>query len=246
MRLASHISGGLSTWTGHQPRIIAHRGASGVALENSLEAFRVAVRAGVDGIELDIHVTAAATWSCTMIRDVPGIGPDRRTGPGDGTIPTACPTGRRFPTLGESPPGDPWTSRLLITRGLDRDQEPFPSRPRGAPGVHCPLPLPPGCAVHSFDHRIIRRIWDPGVLPSVAECSPPPIRSIQLLRCGRPAPAFCGRSGISSMRRWSTRFIAPDVRSSPGPSTRPRRPGGSRTWESTRLCGNWPERLKVW
>lgn len=39
-------------------RIIGHRGAAGLALENSLEAIAAAREAGVDGIEFDIRVTA--------------------------------------------------------------------------------------------------------------------------------------------------------------------------------------------
>ena len=38
--------------------IIAHRGASGYAPENTLEAFRKAAEMGADGVELDIHLTA--------------------------------------------------------------------------------------------------------------------------------------------------------------------------------------------
>lgn len=40
-----------------QPLIIAHRGASGLAPENTLPAFRAAIEAGADGIELDVHLT---------------------------------------------------------------------------------------------------------------------------------------------------------------------------------------------
>ncbi|HSK67943.1 MAG TPA: glycerophosphodiester phosphodiesterase [Candidatus Limnocylindria bacterium] len=38
-------------------RIFAHRGASGYAPENTLEAFRLAVEQGADGVELDVHLT---------------------------------------------------------------------------------------------------------------------------------------------------------------------------------------------
>ncbi|HEX9610052.1 MAG TPA: glycerophosphodiester phosphodiesterase family protein [Candidatus Limnocylindria bacterium] len=38
--------------------IVAHRGASGSAPENTIEAFRLAVEAGADAIELDVHLTA--------------------------------------------------------------------------------------------------------------------------------------------------------------------------------------------
>ena len=37
--------------------IFAHRGASGHAPENTLEAFRLAVQMGADGIELDVHLS---------------------------------------------------------------------------------------------------------------------------------------------------------------------------------------------
>lgn len=37
--------------------IFAHRGASGYAPENTLEAFRLAMEQGADGMELDVHLT---------------------------------------------------------------------------------------------------------------------------------------------------------------------------------------------
>lgn len=41
---------------GHLPLIIAHRGASAVAPENSLAAFQSAIEAGADGIEFDVRL----------------------------------------------------------------------------------------------------------------------------------------------------------------------------------------------
>ena len=38
--------------------ILGHRGASGYAPENTMEAFRLAAEMGVDGFELDVHLTA--------------------------------------------------------------------------------------------------------------------------------------------------------------------------------------------
>jgi glycerophosphoryl diester phosphodiesterase len=38
-------------------KIIGHRGAAGLALENTPEAFRAGIRAGVDAMEFDVHVT---------------------------------------------------------------------------------------------------------------------------------------------------------------------------------------------
>lgn len=37
-------------------RVFAHRGASGYAPENTLEAFEIAARMGADGVELDVHI----------------------------------------------------------------------------------------------------------------------------------------------------------------------------------------------
>ena len=41
----------------HKPFVWAHRGASGYAPENTLEAFQKAVELGADGVELDIQLT---------------------------------------------------------------------------------------------------------------------------------------------------------------------------------------------
>jgi glycerophosphoryl diester phosphodiesterase len=38
--------------------VVAHRGASGHAPENTMESFQLAVEAGADAIELDVHLTA--------------------------------------------------------------------------------------------------------------------------------------------------------------------------------------------
>src|SRR3712207_7357985 len=37
--------------------VFAHRGASGYAPENTLEAFELAYRLGAEGVELDVHLT---------------------------------------------------------------------------------------------------------------------------------------------------------------------------------------------
>ena len=45
-------------FTGPEPRLFAHRGASARAPENTLEAFRLAREQGVSYLELDVHLTA--------------------------------------------------------------------------------------------------------------------------------------------------------------------------------------------
>ena len=48
----------VSDWTAKVPRIIAHRGASEVAPENTMAAFRMAAELGANAIELDAKLTA--------------------------------------------------------------------------------------------------------------------------------------------------------------------------------------------
>ncbi len=45
-------------WHANRPLIVAHRGASHAAPENTLAAFRRAVEEGADGVELDVHLSA--------------------------------------------------------------------------------------------------------------------------------------------------------------------------------------------
>jgi glycerophosphoryl diester phosphodiesterase len=61
-------------------RIYAHRGLSGSAPENTLLAFREALAVGVDGIELDVHMTADGVPIVIHDRDV------ARTTSGSGNV----------------------------------------------------------------------------------------------------------------------------------------------------------------
>lgn len=45
-------------WRSDRPLIFGHRGASQRAPENTLPAFRAALEAGADGVELDVHLSA--------------------------------------------------------------------------------------------------------------------------------------------------------------------------------------------
>ena len=72
--------------------VVAHRGASQVAPENTMEAFRKAVEAGAEAIELDVHLTADGELA--VIHDWTA----RRTGP-----PPWPP--RAWPTFGRRTPG---------------------------------------------------------------------------------------------------------------------------------------------
>lgn len=56
------------------PRILAHRGASRVARENTIDAFVRAGALGADGVELDIHRSADGVLVVHHDADAPGIG----------------------------------------------------------------------------------------------------------------------------------------------------------------------------
>ena len=43
---------------GQPPLIVAHRGASGLAPENTLAAFRLAIELGAPAVECDVHLSA--------------------------------------------------------------------------------------------------------------------------------------------------------------------------------------------
>lgn len=45
----------MPAWLDHYPVVVGHRGASGLAPENTLAAFRLAIELKIDGIELDVQ-----------------------------------------------------------------------------------------------------------------------------------------------------------------------------------------------
>lgn len=52
----------ISSHTSHQPLMVAHRGLSGIAPQNSLPAVEKAIEYGYDGCEFDIHTTKDGQW----------------------------------------------------------------------------------------------------------------------------------------------------------------------------------------
>ena len=66
------------TVRGEWPVNLAHRGASALAPENTIEAFRLAVEAGAGGLELDVHMTRdghiAVIHDATVDRTTNGTG----------------------------------------------------------------------------------------------------------------------------------------------------------------------------
>lgn len=52
----------VSSHTAHQPQMVAHRGLSSLAPQNSLPAVELSVEYGYDGCEFDIHTTKDGRW----------------------------------------------------------------------------------------------------------------------------------------------------------------------------------------
>lgn len=133
------------------PQIIAHRGASGHAYENSLSAFALAKQLRADGVELDIHSTLDGVLLVHHDGTVPGIGVIG-TLPHDAFLAYRLPNGEPIPTLGQvieelgafdiwievKTLAPQWDSRLLQVMKAG--------------------PSPERYAIHGFDHRIIGRL----------------------------------------------------------------------------------------
>ena len=158
------------------PRTLAHRGASGHAPENTLDAFRAAAALGADGVELDIHATADGRLVVHHDPVIPGLGPIAALQWGTVTqVPR--PGARPVPLLEDA---------LAALGGLEVWVE-VKALPPEADGhllaVLAAAPNPDRCAVHGFDHRLVARLGRqrPGLRRGVLSASYPldPIGPVQ-------------------------------------------------------------------
>ncbi len=158
--------------------VVAHRGASGQAPENTMEAFRLGVEAGADAIELDVHLTADGQLavihdeSLDRTTDRGGRVADltmddlraadagaRFARPDDAGFPFAG-RGLRIPTLPEVldwlPEGIGLVVEIKARAAADAVVEALRGRPAGKDGR---------VAVISFDEGAIERVHelDPGL-----------------------------------------------------------------------------------
>jgi glycerophosphoryl diester phosphodiesterase len=135
------------------PSVIAHRGASGHAYQNSLAAFQRAVELGADGVELDIHATTDGVLLVHHDPEIPGIGPIGEL-PREAFAAYRLPNGEPIPTLAEA---------LVLLRGLEVWVE-IKTLPRALDPLLLDVldatPPPRRHAVHSFDHRIVARLGE--------------------------------------------------------------------------------------
>jgi glycerophosphoryl diester phosphodiesterase len=137
-----------------RPLIVAHRGASGYEVENSLAAFRAAGLRGADAVELDVH--AAADGGLVVHHDealdathhIPQMSSKR-------VREHRLSNGEPVPTLVEALDAVGQTLAVFIeVKSLTpvHDDRLLDALDHG--------PNPTGYAVHSFDHRIVRRLGD--------------------------------------------------------------------------------------
>lgn len=134
-----------------RPRIIAHRGASGYEYENSRAAFRRALMLDADGVELDIHATSDGAIIVHHDAEIPGVGPIVAL-TRDQARQLRLRNGELLPLLSEIldlvGDKDVWVE----VKGLPEQHD---DRLLAALDAG---PAPERYAVHSFDHRIIRRL----------------------------------------------------------------------------------------
>ena len=131
--------------------LVAHRGASGDAYENSPAAFRAAVAQRADGVELDVHATADGAIVVHHDADLPERGAIGAL-PAREVLAHRLPNGEPIPLLSDVltilGDRDVWVEVKALDAAHDAallrtlDAAPFPNR----------------LAVHSFDHRIVARL----------------------------------------------------------------------------------------
>lgn len=136
-----------------RPSVIAHRGASGYEYENSRAAFRRAVMLDADGVELDVHATRDGAIVVHHDPEVPGYGPIALL-TREVARQVRIRNGETLPLLQE-------VLDLVGDFGVWVEVKGLPAEHDGALlAVLDAGPAPGRYAVHSFDHRIVRRLGE--------------------------------------------------------------------------------------
>jgi glycerophosphoryl diester phosphodiesterase len=136
-----------------RPCVIAHRGASGYEYENSRAAFRRAIMLDANGVELDVHATRDGALVVHHDPEIPGVGPIAQLTLAETKL-LRIPNGETLPLLQEVldlvGDHDVWVE--VKTLPADHDRALLAVLDEG--------PAPERYAVHSFDHRIVRRLGE--------------------------------------------------------------------------------------
>jgi len=136
-----------------RPLVIAHRGASGREVENSLAAFRAAAGLGADAVELDVHATADGAL---VVHHDEMIGRHHVAHCSLAEVRAHhLANGEPVPTLAEA--------LAVILPAMTAFVEVKSLAPRWDERLFETIegsPAPNRVAVHGFDHRIIRRLGE--------------------------------------------------------------------------------------
>jgi glycerophosphoryl diester phosphodiesterase len=136
-----------------RPHVIAHRGASGYEYENSRAAFRRAVMLDADGVELDVHATRDGAIVVHHDVEIPGFGPIPLLSR-DEARQVRIRNGETLPLLSE-------VLELVGNREVYVEIKSLPEvHDHELLGVLDRGPVAARYSVHSFDHRIVRRLGD--------------------------------------------------------------------------------------
>lgn len=156
--------------------VIAHRGASGYEVENSLAAFRAARTLGADAVELDIHETADGAF---IVHHGNMVGQHHIS---HRTLwqlrEQSLPNGEPIPTLEEA-------LAVIVPELIAcvETKKVSPERDERLAAIIDASAAPQRVAVHAFDHRIIRRFGErsPLVRRGVISASYPvnPVRCLE-------------------------------------------------------------------
>lgn len=136
-----------------RPHVIAHRGASGYEYENSRAAFRRALMLDADGVELDVHATRDGTIVVHHDAELPGVGPIAQLTT-DEARQVRIRNGEALPLLQE-------VLELVGDHDVWVEVKSLPSEhDQALLAVLEAGPAPQRYAVHSCDHRIVRRLGE--------------------------------------------------------------------------------------
>ena len=134
-----------------RPSVIAHRGASGYEYENSRAAFRRAVMLDADGVELDVHATRDGAIVVHHDPEIPGFGPISQLSRAEARQ-VRIRNGEPLPLLSE-------VLELVGDRDVYVEIKTLPEvHDEKLLAVLGQGPAPARYSVHSFDHRIVRRL----------------------------------------------------------------------------------------
>ncbi len=218
-----------------KPLVIAHRGASSIALENSLAAFRAARGQGADGVELDVHATIDGEIVVHHDPSIMGLPIAQTLATDLATVPLA--NGEPIPTLAQALDVLGTLRVFVEVKVLDPrwDDRLFTTLDRG--------PNPAGYAVHSFLEPVIRRLGEKrptlprGILSEVRSPSAKQILADAAAQALWPEQSTVDERLVQTVHGLGATLIAWTV-DNPADMER------LVHWEVDGLCTNHPERAR--